>query len=251
MVVKQRSPNYPGFDLGAAVEAVHNLYPQVQRGEFTVLDAARAWNYNSASGPVRRLMGALRQYGLMEQKKGDNARLTSRAFTLVLRNQASNEYRTALRDAALEPTLFRELYESKRASGANDALRQYLVVERSFTDEGAARFIEVLRATFVLAGISGDDIMTRREEVITTRQEEEEMTPPPSSNKLVFSLSGGSASIKMELPLPLNEATWTQLTGMMNALKPALVSNQSEPEMQPLQSPNEEYSDSEDDEEGG
>ena len=55
----------------------------------------------------------------------------------------------------------------------------------------------------------------------------------------------------MELPLPLNEATWTQLTGMMNALKPALVSNQSEPEIQPLQSPIEEYGDPEDDEEDG
>ena len=79
----------------------------------------------------------------------------------------------------------------------------------------------------LINGLNSNDIMTRREEVIT-RHEDDPMTPPPSNDKLVFSLSGGTASIRIELPLPLDESTWNQLTGMISALKPALVAANTE-----------------------
>lgn len=63
MVLKQRSPNYPGVDLVEAVDLLKKLYPKVQRGEFTPSDAAGPMGYNSVSGPVRRKMAALKQYG--------------------------------------------------------------------------------------------------------------------------------------------------------------------------------------------
>ena len=98
--VKGRSPNYPGLTLGEALDAVRSLYPAAQAGPLPALAAARAWGYTSVSGPVRRRLAALRQYGLIEQKRGGPARLSGLALTLLLRSPASSEYRTALQETA-------------------------------------------------------------------------------------------------------------------------------------------------------
>ena len=43
MVTRLRSPNYPGIDLGEAIEASQAIYQHVQRGEFVPDNAAKAW----------------------------------------------------------------------------------------------------------------------------------------------------------------------------------------------------------------
>lgn len=159
-MVQQRSPNYPGIELSEAVERVKQAYSTVGRGEFSNRDVTTAWGYNSVSGPMRVRVAALRQYGFLERVGDGTSRLTTRALTIALRNQASNEYREALRDAALSPVLFAEMFETGRFQNAPDALRQYLVVEKRFTDKGATRFASILKATFDLAGIGDGDSMS-------------------------------------------------------------------------------------------
>ena len=163
MVTRQRSPNYPSIDLGEAIEASQALYQHVQRGEFTLEDAAKAWGYTSASGPVRGRLGALRQYGFIDGKKGGNPRLSRQALTFVLRNRASREYIDALKQAALEPPLIEEVHRLK--GGASDAvIREYLILDRNFTDDGAHRFAEVYKATIRLANLGEDDDVSGLEE---------------------------------------------------------------------------------------
>ena len=232
-MIKQRSPNYPGFDLGEAIEILKQIYPKVQRGEFTFKDAASAWGYNTVSGPVRRRFSALRQYGLLEQRRGDNAKLTPRALTLVLRNPASTEYVAARREAALEPDLIRELYQTGKFEAADDALRQDLIVHRGFTDDGADRFIEVLRSTLTIAGLAGSGTMASQEDEEASETDTKgggrEMVnppppPPPAVDKFVLSVAGGPTSFRMELPLPLSASQWTQLKAMLDAVvEPTLV----------------------------
>ena len=104
MVTRQRSPNYPGVDLEEAIEASQTLYQHFQRGEFTLEDAAKAWKYTSVSGPVRVKLAALRQFGLIDGKKGDNPRLSRQALTFALRNRASREYIDATKLACISTT---------------------------------------------------------------------------------------------------------------------------------------------------
>ena len=231
MVTKQRSPNYPSIALGAAVDRIRQLYPNVQRGEFTPQDAARSWGYSSVSGPVRRTMGALRQYGLIDQKKGDNAKLTNRALTLALREPESREYRSAMREAALEPPLFAELHENGKAGAASDALRQYLVVEKQFTREGATQFIEVFRATRGLANLDEDDNIAGLDEV-QNRTEEPTMEQAPRTGPALVDAPGtrsiqiplpGNPWATLQAPFPMSETTWKQMMDMLKALKPGLV----------------------------
>ncbi len=224
-VPKLRSPNYPALNLAEAVAAVKSLYPKVQRGEFTLADAASAWGYKSASGPLRSKIAALKQYGLIERKKGANARLSTRALILVLRAPASMEYRAALGQAALAPPVFRELYESGKHTAAADALRQHLVVERAFTHTGASQATEVVRASLGLAGL--DASTSRRQEGNSEAKEgKSEHQPPPSPNVPMGTLQiplPGTAWATLTGPFPLTEAAWKQLLVTLNAMEPALV----------------------------
>ena len=250
MVIRPRSPNYPGIDLRAAVGRAQELYPKVQRGEFTPLDAAEAWGYSGATSPVRRTMAALRQYGLMEAKKGDNARLTTRALTLVLREPESREFRTALREAVEFPSLFEELINSERANGAAGALRQYLVVEKRFTKDGADTFIEVLKASLAFAMVSDDDNMTGLNDGVIDKVEESTMvgtapataTPastPPGSIAIPIPLSDGGLGT-VTLPVGMTQADWKRLETILDAYRPF-----SEERIPPSVSPTSERSDDE------
>ncbi len=224
MVIKQRSPNYPGVDLPTAIQHVRDLYSKVKGGEFTILDAAQNWNLSAGSGGVRRRMGALRQYGLIEQRKGDTAKLTSRSLTLVLRHQASNEFKEAVQEAILTPDLFKELYETGKYQSADDALKQHLVIEKRFSDEGASRFIEVMKESFNYVGLGSEETFESYNEGVTEKYNQDlPINSPTNSDKVRFSISGGPALFNLDLPLPLTEEMWNSLIDMINTLKPMLV----------------------------
>src|SRR5437867_12855179 len=110
---KDRSPNYPALSLETAVQRAKALYEREGRSAVAPEVAVKAWGYRSLSGPSRSQIAALRHYGLIEQPSNGNLRLSNRALALVLRSPDSPEYQAALRDAALTPALFRELYEDR------------------------------------------------------------------------------------------------------------------------------------------
>ncbi|MCE2488922.1 MAG: hypothetical protein J4G17_02995 [Anaerolineae bacterium] len=145
MAGRQRSPRYPVVDLETALGLLRKLYSKVGRSDFQPDDAATAWGYNSASGPVRSKIATLRQYGLLAGKRGryaENPRISQRGLSLAGPNPTERE----LREAALAPPLFMEIFNSM--PNATDAVfRRQLVVEKGFTEEGARRFIEGYRAT--------------------------------------------------------------------------------------------------------
>ena len=164
MRAKLKSPNYPGVDLSTAIELARKLFSgEVGRGEFTPDDAARAWDYSSVSGPVRVRIGALRQYGLIERVEGSrisNAKLSRRALVLVLHQPGSEEYREAIREAALAPPLFKETFET-HPNAADGVLRQFLVIDKNFTDYGVNRFVKSYKRTLSLASLDAAGQETR------------------------------------------------------------------------------------------
>ena len=227
-MVNKRSPNYPSVSLEEAIQALTELYQGVGRGKFTASDAARAWGYTSTSGPTKRRMSSLRQYGLIEGKKGDTPVVSTRALTLVLRNQASREYQQALREAATSPPLFSELVESM-ASAAPDALKQNLVVERNFTDEGAGRFINVFKATIALANLSESDNMARQEEDhwdgLNEDEEEEPVTPPPPPAAQPGTMTipiplGGDRIGNVVVPIDMSATEWIRFDRVLGGYRP-------------------------------
>jgi len=240
MVTRQRSPNYPGINLEAAIESVDVLYGRFGRGQFTANDAAEAWGYRGPSGPVRVRLAALRQYGLLDGQRGENPRLSRRALTFALRNPVSREYKDALQEAALSPTLFREIRDV-RPDASDGVLREYLVGDRNFTDDGAGRSIAVYRATMELADLDrgdaskledDDDWYDIEDEVHSGVMNEPDkpsrtVTPQVSlgleHTRVPLRLMGGSLVAAVELPSQMTEAAWQQMMAMLEALKPGYV----------------------------
>ena len=238
MAIRHRSPNYPGTDLEESIQVLTPLYQGVGRGQFTPADAAKAWSYNSTAGPVKIRLAALRQFGLIEGKKGEHRRLSARALTLILRNQASREYQQALREAAFTPQLFADL-DTSMPGAAPDALRQHLIVERSFTDEGANRLIEVFKSTMNLAKPHDYDNMEAHDTDDDSEEEDEMVlrvqpprSPPPASapptdpdtRSVVIPLPGTTWAT-LKAPFPISTTNWDQMMNMLNALKPGLTSD--------------------------
>ncbi len=227
MVARQRSPNYPGLDLGAAIEASQSIYQLVQRGEFTLSDAARAWGYNSASGPVRVRLAALRQYNLIDGKRGENPRLSRQALTFILRNPASREYSLALAEAALAPPLFNELH-SLKGSASDSALKEFLILDRNFTDEGADRFVDTYKATLRLANLDSNDRISGLEEDIEDIFEGESdvllpsvLSPPLLQGSITIPVPFSPGKIgTVTLPTDMTKEDWDRFDRIIEGYRP-------------------------------
>ncbi len=246
MVVKGRSPNYPSIDLRDALEVVASLYKEVGRGIFSPMDAARGWKYASELGPTKQRLAALRQYGLLERRKGAKLRFSQIAMTLLIRQDASTEYQEALKGAAFSPPIFKKLQESMRGA-APDALRQSLIIDLNFTDSGADKVIEVYRKTIDLLEETKEDSI---EADIEGRKSESVAVTPGSAARPVSQMytdedqdsedvlfeSVGMRSVQIPLqgipwvilrgPFPISEKNWKQMMQMIEAMKPGLVDPQ-------------------------
>ena len=237
MVVKPRSPNYPSVDLETAVDLLRKLYEKVRKGEIEPINAAGAWGYNSASGPVKRQLAALRQYGLLEGKTrgkyAENPKISRRGLTLVLRNQASREFQDELRKAALAPPLFNETYNTL-SDATDEELREHLIVEKGFTDNGAQLYIEVYRSTLQLVNLNKDGELSSSEYDTSNENDENKTTDTDSD----FAPAGRETEM-VKIPLStegeyalllpgMTSAEWNLKVNLFKAYKDMLVQDETE-----------------------
>src|SRR5260221_5821337 len=111
---RERSPNYPGFPLEDAIKNVQALFKVASRTAVAPIVAVKAWGYTGLNGVSRVRLAALRYYGLIEIEKSGNIKLSRRGLTVSMRSPDSPEYGAAIKEAALAPIIFQELYESQR-----------------------------------------------------------------------------------------------------------------------------------------
>ncbi len=237
MVATPKSPNYPGIDLGTAIELAILLYDSVGKGEFTPMDAAKAWNHKSPSGPVRSRIGTLRQYGLIEGKRGRNAenpKLARRALTFVLREKDSREYQDAVREAALTPPLFRELHNS-HPNAADGVVQEFLIVDKNFTADGAQRFITAYKKTLKLAKFDKFDLQSDLDHVespnsfekkgLVSRDHEQGTVNPVSPSTPEGSIAipvplDAARMATITVPIDMQDSDWMRIDRILKAYKP-------------------------------
>jgi hypothetical protein len=152
---RDRSPNYPATTLTEAIAMADALWKKERRTAVPPEVAVKAWGYRGLSGASRSALGAMRQYGLVEDTP-QGVRLTSTAMEILHQPANSQERADAITSAAMRPKLFKEL-ASTHADASDDALRAYLLTRRNFTGEAAGRFIKSFRHALKLAnpGASG------------------------------------------------------------------------------------------------
>jgi hypothetical protein len=147
----ERSPNYPALGLSTALRHVEALWKAESRTAVPPDVAVKAMGYGAMSGTARVVLGALKQFGLLE-KTAQNVRLSDLAVR-ILHPPNDDERQDAIREAALTPPLFRDLART-HAKASDAAISSYLVTQRQFVARGVRECIKAFRDTMALAGLT-------------------------------------------------------------------------------------------------
>ena len=127
-------------------------------------------------------------------------------------------------------------------NASDNALRQWLLMDEDFSDEGASRFVEVFRSTMRFAGLDQYRITSGLEDnapwnalenaplAPSRGHSHRRHTPPyslelprPAHTRVPLRLMGGSQTVTIELPDSMTETAWQQMMTMLNALKAGYV----------------------------
>jgi len=236
-----RSPNYPAFGLSAAIERAEKLYQIAGKASVTTLAAVKSWGYNSLNGRSLRALGAMRQYGLLEDTNPKMVRLSQTALVILRGAPESPERRAALREAAIKPSAFAMLFDQyPDGFPADEAMISQLEINSPFTGDAARKLIAAFRDTLNLvggaesgdtSGLAGDDRDEGGDErqLPGQRPKKKEGQMADAGREAVDIpipiVSGGQAILR--IPRTMTEADYSAFTsvlnGLLSGLKTALV----------------------------
>lgn len=164
-----RSPPYPMFDLGKAVERASEMYAKANAHAVGVQVLAEAWGMKSVDGKVWRTAASLIQYGLLQDSGTGKTRkfqVTDAAKRIILdADPKSLKKREAISRAALIPMIHTELWgRFGKADGLSDTvIKTHLTIDREefneapYSPAAADEVIATYRATLDYAGLVDDD----------------------------------------------------------------------------------------------
>lgn len=232
---KHRSPNYPLFDLGKAVEQTKKLHATDKTQKVPIGVVHDRWGYKRHSAAGNQAVAAVKSYGLISVEGAGEQRMI--AVTDVGRRIAleSPDRPELLKKAAVGPSLFDSLWGQYSETGmpSDDVLRHHLIFDRNFNEDVVDNVIERFKATVAYAGlVAGDKIHGeggREEEEEDNGGESGESAPPPDPRRKrrqqmqpgikedVFSLDEGA--VVLQWPERLSKASaedlqdWLELIG--------------------------------------
>ena len=241
---KHRSPNHPVVDLKKAVERVGVLHKAYGMHAVPFSTFCKAFGYKQNSSGAAQLLASLKAYGLVNiDGMGDGRKIAvSQVADRIVRNAPDRD--ALVRAAALTPQIHKDVWKHYEAEGAlphNDILHQYLVWDRPagsrFAEDAVRGFISRLRSTLNYAKITQAD----KTDAETQDPVDENDDPPPSPgdkarlSPVVPPVKNGSVVIRdfpiplmsggiavVQVPFPMTEADFNQLSATLKAWKPAL-----------------------------
>jgi hypothetical protein len=236
---RDRSPAYPGVDLAQAIDRANALYQAERKNVAPINAILHHWGYSPGSGRGLVTLAALKHFGLLlDEGSGERrqARLSPRALRIILdAHEDSPERRQAVREAALEPKIHRELWEKYEGDLPSDpTLRTYLSLERNFTDRAVRSFIPQFRRTVAFAELEADpgEIDVNEEEASPDDDDRGGASPIEpmearnrTQDKAVRSVQlplSGTSWVSVQGAFPLSESAWNQMIAMLEAMKPGL-----------------------------
>jgi hypothetical protein len=246
-----RSPSYPAIPLGAAVEKTKELYKHEKSYPTHIDTVLKHWGYRPKSGSGLVAIAAVLKFGLIDDE-GSGSTRRARVSELGLRivrdtREDSPERDRLLREAALLPSIHRDLWEKYDGSLPSDANLEYtLRMEYHFTDLGATEFVREFRSTIAYARLDErpDEDAAEPESFPTARSQS---APPNRVGEVhervphrVTSLGAARQNL-MILPLPVaglmveewpslnlprrltSDAQWEQMVSVLTAMKGGIV----------------------------
>lgn len=105
-----RSPSYPNMALSEAIVEVGKIEKLYRSSPVDRTVAAKLIGYSSLSGPANKALASLAMYGFLDRAGKGETRVTERARD-ILHADSPAQRNARLFEAAMEPSLFRELRE--------------------------------------------------------------------------------------------------------------------------------------------
>ena len=160
-----RSPNYPGISLEEAILFTRRIYLSAHQTRMDKETLFGLLGYGGESGRSLSVLSALRKFGLII---GDSNGLQVSDFALqILEPTNSIEEKNAIREAALKPEIFRDIFEFCGSSipPNDEPIRAYLIRQRGFGQKGVGRFLKSFRSTIEFAELDNAKTEKSAEEI--------------------------------------------------------------------------------------
>lgn len=215
---KPRSPAYPAIDLAIALQRAEKIREEEGRNATNVDTALGHWGYRAKSGQGMAVLSALIKYGLLQAEGSADertVRLTPLAMKVLLDDRPESAERlAAIREAALLPTIFNEVWKKYQGALPSDStLRYHLRFERNFQDEAADSCIKNLRGTLSYAQLPASEHMSEVEEDAEEAEGHPETGIVPQLHSDVPTVPEAAVEgITMRtLQIPLTNAPWATI----------------------------------------
>ena len=153
-MARMRSPNFPGLSLEDAVKFVKPIWDKNRRVLIAREVAAKDLGYTGLTGRSLKVLGAMNQYGLIENKAGGQMRVSKLAEDILI-GYPEGVKRAAVSEAARFPSLFREVYERFEGHVPSDNAVRSFFLQKGFTNEGVEKALRSFEETNRYAEIYG------------------------------------------------------------------------------------------------
>lgn len=180
-ISKHRSPNYPVIGLRRAFDKIHDLASKYKRATVPINLAHECMGVKAHGGLGNQYIAALKTYGFLEvegEGPSRRVRLTETANRII--GKAPNRSQL-LKDAALKPAIYAEIWQKYLADGMPDEeiLKHYLVWEREegkFNPDSVDAFIANFKDSVEFAGLTDTDGVSSLEGKQSDTKDEPENT---------------------------------------------------------------------------
>jgi hypothetical protein len=166
--IQERSPRAPTLSLEKCVELTTKLHAECRRSAVDAATAAKAMGYNTVHGGVLTLLGALREYGLIERPSG---KVTVTALAVkIIHPISAQQKEDALRESALMPKAFTALLRD--FGDCSESVLESHLVQSNFKPDRAKQVAKAFTANKAFAKLDSNS-------KLDVPKDEEENDPPP------------------------------------------------------------------------
>ena len=146
---KQRSPNCPQISFMEAIEKGRTVYQKEHTHPAAKTVIAADLGYKSISGASLSMIGALRQYGILEGT-ADAMRVTDDAVAYYELDEGQEKHQATIR-MAFKPSLFEEMLTQFGEAIPSEANLRHWLIKKSFLPKAADDIIRVYKENITLA----------------------------------------------------------------------------------------------------
>lgn len=194
-----RSPRYPGMSLEDAIERTRVIYEHEKKTPASTDVIVGHFGIKAGTGPANRVISAMRQYGLLENR-GEQLRVSESAFKILHLSDDSAERAQALREAAVKPAIIQDVLRAFPEGLPSDAnLRNFLIQQKNFNPDSIAFFIGVLRKNLSFARVDQSGYEDGPEEPLPPEPTQEATRRGPLAGRTPVSSAGEQERLRFSL----------------------------------------------------